>query len=94
MRFEWDLKSEANLHERGFDFAFATLIFAGPTFEVEDHRKDYGERRIVAIGVADGNHLTVVYTDRQTKEGETLRRIISAHRSNRRERAIYKKATK
>jgi uncharacterized DUF497 family protein len=95
VRFEWDhAKSEANLHERGFDFAFATLIFNGPTFEVEDRRKNYGERRIVAIGVADGIHLTVAYTDRQSTEGEILRRIISAHRSNRRERAHYEKAIK
>ena len=95
MRFEWDLaKSEANLRERGFDFEFATLIFDSPTFEVEDRRRDYGERPVVAVGIADGIHLTVVYTDRQSPKGEVLRRIISAHRSNRRERAIYKKATK
>ena len=43
MRFEWDhAKSEANLRRRGFDFEFATLIFDGPTLEVEDRRKDYG----------------------------------------------------
>jgi uncharacterized DUF497 family protein len=78
--------------ERGFDFEFASLIFDGPTFEVQDRRKDYGERRVVATGIADGIHLTVVYTDRQGREGPTLRRIISAHRSNRRERAIYQKA--
>ena len=95
MRFEWDdEKDEANLYERGFDFAFASLIFDGPTFEVEDRRRDYGERRIVAIGVADNIHLTVVYTDRQRGQGEVLRRIISSHRSNRRERTIYQKAIK
>ena len=90
MRFDWDsAKSETNWRERGFDFAFATLIFDAPTFVVEDRRQDYGERRMVAIGVADGIHLTVVYTDRQTAEGQLTRRIISAHRSNRRERARY-----
>ena len=31
MRFTWDPeKSDANLAARGFDFDFATLIFAGP----------------------------------------------------------------
>src|ERR1043166_6622139 len=36
MRFSWDPeKSEANLRERGFDFAFATLVFDGPTLERE-----------------------------------------------------------
>ena len=95
MAFEWDgAKSEANLRERGFDFAFASLVFDGPTLEVEDRRKDYGERRVMAIGVADGIHLTVVYTDRKGATGESVRRIISAHRSNRRERKIYENAVK
>ena len=95
VRFEWDrTKSEGNLRERGLDFAFASLIFDGPTFEVEDRRNDYGERRMVAIGVADGIHVTVVYTDRQSGRDEILRRIISAHRSNRGERAVYEEATK
>ena len=93
--FEWDdAKSDANLTERGFDFEFASLIFNGPTLEREDRRKDYGERRVVATGTADGIHLTVVYTDRQGSDEEILRRIISAHRSNRRERTRYEKASK
>jgi uncharacterized DUF497 family protein len=79
MRFEWDTaKSDANLRDRGFDFDFASLIFNGPTLEREDRRKDYGERRVVATGFADGIHLTVVYTDRQEGEEGILRRIISA----------------
>lgn len=93
MRFEWDeAKSETNLDERGFDFAFATLIFDGLTVEVEDRRRDYGERRVVAIGVADGVHLTVVYTDREAPRAPVTRRIISARRSSRHERTIYQKA--
>lgn len=90
MRFEWDEgKSDANLEERGFDFAFATLIFEGPIVVVEDRRRDYGERRFVAIGIADGFHLTVVFTDRSGTRGRVTRRIISARRSNRRERLAY-----
>jgi uncharacterized DUF497 family protein len=94
MRFEWDsAKSRANLRDRGFDFAFATLVFDGPTLEVEDRRRDYGERRIVAIGVADGIHITVVFTDRPVQgESTTRRRIVSARRSNRRERQRYQAA--
>ena len=89
MQFTWDAgKSEANLRDRGFDFAFASLIFEGITIAVEDRRQDYGEKRMVAIGLADGIHLTVVYTDRQV-----VQRIISARRSNRRERQIYAEAT-
>jgi uncharacterized protein len=89
VRFIWDPhKSESSLAQRGFDFAFATLIFDGPTLERDDERNDYGERRIVAVGLADGLHLTVVYTDRPGGRG-AIRRIISARRSNRRERRAY-----
>ncbi len=56
---------------------------------VEDRRRDYGERRFVAIGIADGFHLTVVFTDRTGMRGRVTRRIISARRSNRRERQAY-----
>jgi uncharacterized DUF497 family protein len=90
VRFTWDpSKNEANLAERGFDFAFATLVFDGPTLESHDDRQDYGEIRIVALGRADGIPLTVVYTDR-AEDGEIVRRIISARVSNRRERKAYR----
>jgi uncharacterized DUF497 family protein len=93
VRFSWDpAKGEANLRDRGFDFEFASLIFDGPTLEVEDRRQDYGERRMVAVGWADGIFLSVVFTDRSTV-GRPDRRIISARRSNRRERQIYGEAT-
>lgn len=92
MRFTWDpAKSEANLRDRGFDFVFATLIFEGPTLERADDRQDYGERRIIALGIADGIPLAVVYTDR-AEGNEVVRRIISARVSNRRERKAYRQA--
>jgi hypothetical protein len=94
MEFSWDpAKSDANYRDRGFDFAFASLIFGGPTLEREDTRRDYGERRIIAIGRAMGFELTVCYTDRPGPVGDTVsRRIISARRSNRHERQAYRKA--
>ena len=93
MRFTWDArKSERNLLERGFDFEFATLIFDGPTVERTDSRRNYGEHRVIALGLAQGIPLTVVYTDRAGIGGEVTRRIISARLSDRRERAAYKKA--
>jgi uncharacterized DUF497 family protein len=92
-RFEWDVeKSEANVRLRGLDFGFGSLVFEGVTVELEDGRRDYGERRIIAFGVVDGIQLTVVYTDREVTPGQIVRRIISVWRSNRRERTIYKKA--
>jgi hypothetical protein len=93
VRFSWDAhKSARNLKERGFDFEFATLVFEGPTLEREDVRRDYGERRVVAIGIAQGIALTVVYTDR-TEASDVLRRVISARVSDRHERQAYFEAT-
>jgi uncharacterized DUF497 family protein len=90
VRFIWDPeKSERNLSERGFDFAFATLAFSGPTLERIDTRQDYGEVRRIALGLADGIPLTVVFTDR-AEAGEVVRRIISARVSSRRERQAYR----
>lgn len=93
MRFSWDPdKSSENFRNRGFDFAFATLIFDGLTTERVDSRREYGERRVVATGLADGRTLTVCYTDRVDPDGEVNRRIISARRSNRRERQEFQEA--
>ena len=86
-------KSARNLRERGFDFEFATQIFDGSTLERADSRRDYGERRVIALGKAQGIALAVVYTDRAESSGEVNRRIISARKGNRRERKAYKKAT-
>ena len=94
MRFSWDArKSDRNLRERGFDFEFATQIFDGSTLERTDSRRDYGERRVIALGKAQDIALAVVYTDRAEASGEVNRRIISARKSDRREREAYKKAT-
>lgn len=85
--FEWDeKKSENNLSARGFNFAFAALIFDGPTLEMDDNRTSYNERRIQAIGRVGNEMLFVVYTWR----GD-VRRIVSARKANRRERNAYHK---
>ena len=89
MRFAWDRRKSAdNLRIRGFDFGFATLIFEGPTLERVDQRRDYGETRVIAVGLAQGLAVTVVYTDR-AEPGGMVRRIISARLSNRREHQAY-----
>ena len=82
MEFDWDpAKSEATFRNRGFDFAYASRIFAGYRLETIDARADYGEVRIRAIGRVGPDILTVIYTMR----GSTVR-LISARRANRKER--------
>ncbi|MBI3790720.1 MAG: BrnT family toxin [Gemmatimonadetes bacterium] len=93
MIFDWDpRKSDQNFARRGFDFEFATLVFTGRTVEFDDTRRDYGERRVIAIGHADRIPLTVVYTDRIAPDGQVVRRIISARVSHRKERLRHAQA--
>lgn len=83
--FEWDpAKRFANLAKHGVDFVDASGIFWRPVLETTDERHAYGEARIIAVGRAAGETLTVVYTWRGT-----TRRIISARRSNRHEQEAF-----
>ena len=81
MDFHFDpTKSDKNLRDRGFDFAYAARVFEGRIVSFVDDRHDYGEVRMVAIGEIEGKLFTVIYTDR-----DDVRRIISAHRASRQE---------
>jgi hypothetical protein len=85
LEFEWDeFKNARNIAQHGIDFTRAREIFNGPVVEAIDDRYDYGETRVLAIGVAEGRELAVVYTMRND-----VIRIISARRSNRNERRTY-----
>lgn len=95
MTFEWDpVKSTRNWQQRGFDFEFASGVFDHTYVEYDDTRRDYGERRVVAVGLADGVPLTVVFTDRVDSGGGVVRRLISARVSHRKERRRYAESLK
>lgn len=86
MNYVWDKrKGRGNVARHGIAFDDAIRIFEGPTLERVDDRFDYGETRIYAIGVIDGLEITLIYTD----VSETERRVISAWRAERHERAAY-----
>ncbi len=88
MQIEWDdEKSASNFTKHGVDFLLGALIFEGDTFEYTDERRDYGEERIIAIGMVDGQFYTVVYTLR-----EDVIRLISARKGGRRDRRKYEDA--
>ncbi len=83
--FEWDEgKRVRNLEKHGVDFAVARQIFGGPTLEGPANRRDHGEERTGAFGVAEGTVLFVVYTWRGNS-----RRLISARKAGSHERQIY-----
>lgn len=87
MDFDWHrAKSEACRRDRGFDFAYAARVFAGPVLEQVDDRRDYGEVRMRALGEIDGSLYVVVFTDRFDADDAPVRWIISARRAHQKER--------
>lgn len=85
MGFQWDpAKSSANAAKHGVSFLQAAQIFRGRILKVADMRRDYGERRYLALGAFEGEILRVVFTER---DGDI--RIISAWRAGRNEREVY-----
>jgi uncharacterized DUF497 family protein len=83
MRITFDpIKRAKTLTERGLDFADAALIFAGVTIEIEDTRKNYGEKRVICYGLLAGRVVVVGYTPRGAD-----RHIFSMRKANEREKA-------
>lgn len=72
------------LEQRDLDFLDAESVFAGPTIEVPDRRRDYGEVRIVSVGWLRDGAVIVVYTERNG-----LKHIISMRKANEREQRRF-----
>ena len=62
--------------------ADAALIFAGVTVEIEDTRKNYGEKRVTCYGLLAGRAVVVGYTPRGAD-----RHVFSMRKANEREKA-------
>jgi uncharacterized DUF497 family protein len=89
MGMQWDAeKSAANEAKHGISFLQAAQIFRGPILKIEDTRRDYGERRFIALGAWDGVVLRVVFTER---DGDI--RIISTWKASQNDRQAYHRFT-
>jgi uncharacterized protein len=78
-------KRSWTLRERGLDFADAEIVFSGPTYSAEDTRDDYGETRIITVGLLRGRMVIVVWTPRGAD-----RHVFSMRKANGREQARYR----
>lgn len=88
MEFEWnDAKAATNKRKHGIGFREAAEIFRGYMLTTEDTRRDYGERRLIALGEYNGEVIRVVFTEREGKI-----RIITAWKASRNDRKDYQKA--
>ncbi len=87
MRYEWDeAKNRSNFAKHGLGFSDAEQVFSGPCVTFVDDRFDYGEERLVTLGVLAGRLVVIAHAPRD--EGT---RIISMRKGNGREREIYQK---
>jgi len=83
MRITFDpIKRTRTLADRGLDFEDAAIVFEGITVEVEDTRKNYGERRVICYGLLSDRLVVIGYTPR----GIT-RHVFSMRKANHREKA-------
>lgn len=85
MKYEWDeAKNRANSAKHGLSFEDAERVFSGPCVTFDDDRLDYGERRLITLGLLAGRLVVIAHTPRD--EGT---RVISIRKGNRREQKIY-----
>lgn len=89
MNFEWDEeKNQKNIAKHGLSFEQAIEIFNGFTADIPDERFNYGEKRVISLGIfEDIITLAVVHTDRNG-----VCRIISARQANKKEHKYYEEA--
>ena len=89
MKIDFDpKKSEQNIRERRLSFEVATEFEWETAFYIEDDRREYPERRFVAIGYIEKRLFVICFTP---IDGGV--RIISFRKANSREVKRYEKET-
>ena len=73
--FEWDgAKAAANLAKHGVSFEQARDAFDDPfAIDFVDDRGDYGEHRLILLGMVESRLLVVAHTSRGDKSADYLR---------------------
>ena len=91
LQFDWDTrKNAANKRKHGVSFEDARIVFYDDrALLIEDPDEDDGEDRFVLLGISAALRMLVVC--HCYREKDSLIRIISARKANRKEREDYKK---
>lgn len=77
-------KRDRTFAERGLNFEDAAVVFAGPIHEFEDIRADYGETRMMTVGLLAGRMVIVGWTPRGAD-----RHVFTMRKANEREQVRY-----
>jgi len=87
MNFIWDEpKRQSKLKKHGLDFADAVKVFGGPLVLFEDQRENYGEQRMMGIGLLDYLVVLIIHV-----ESDGSIRIISMRKADSDEIDLYYK---
>lgn len=82
VEFAWDEIKRAEVYKKhGVDLLEAALIFENDVLEKEDTRRDYGEQRMIALGMSEGEIYIVIYTRR-----DNVYRLTTAWKGGQRDR--------
>jgi len=85
MVFQYDeQKRQEVIRTRGVDMLYAALIFESEVLTRVDNRQEYGEERLISLGMVGDECFVVVHTERN---GTT--RLITAWKGGRNEREKY-----
>lgn len=80
-QIEFDPNKDAiNKEKHGISLAFGFVVLNNLQVEIEDDRKDYQEKRMIAFGLISNRSFCCVYT----KRGKNYR-IISLRKTNKKE---------
>jgi uncharacterized DUF497 family protein len=79
-----EAKDSASLSKHGLSLSEAKKLEWDDALIWQDVRRDYGEMRMIALGVIGERLYCVVYVDR-----EEVRRIISLRKANNKEQIFY-----
>jgi uncharacterized DUF497 family protein len=86
MEYEWDEeKRKQNIQKHGIDFEDVKEAFSQPLLSRVDTREDYGEERLIGIGIIREVVIVIAYTE----PNENTIRIISARKAKKNESKNY-----
>ena len=87
VKFEWDdEKNRINIRKHRIDFADVPPMFDGPMVVSLDTRRNYGEERMIGIGLLRNGAVVVVFVEKRND----IIRLISARKAERHEIEKFK----
>jgi uncharacterized protein len=65
VRYDWDAaKNRKNFAKHGLRFEDAERVLSGPCVTFEDERFDYGEERLITLGLLAGRLVVIAHSPR------------------------------